>query len=128
MDIKEYRIKNLIRWDLNNPKEDNQPEQGYIEMELMSLNSDFNRITPVPLTEDWLKRLGFKKITSSPYNDKNYYFEKYDITIKIIGNIIIFGVYDDLMSEEAQEKGRLSYVHELQNLFYKTYKTELEYV
>jgi hypothetical protein len=77
-------------------------------------NSTLIHYQPIPLTEEWLLKLGFTK--SLIFN--SYYINS-DIEINIFDNIFWYDTKND--SIEIQS------VHELQNLFYALTKRELTY-
>lgn len=69
---------------------------------------DFN---PIPITENWLKKLGFEKRGAD-----GKYRNKEDIAFEFKDNILSYDV------------AKCKYVHELQNLYFALYHNELELV
>lgn len=70
----------------------------------------FNRVSPIPLTEEWLIKLGFGKQNGYPFEMLNGY-------IKIRNGIYFFKYY--------QLEIELNYVHQLQNLYFALTSKEL---
>lgn len=68
---------------------------------------------PIPITEEWLLKLGF---TQSPAF-KNLYFIGTFLNITL-GNKIMFEINDQIISE-------IKYVHQLQNLYFALTQKEL---
>lgn len=62
MRAEELRIGNCVHFDMNNPREDNEPEQGYVDhiITAKDLNDKetIERLTPIPLTGEWLLKFG----------------------------------------------------------------------
>ena len=81
----------------------------------------FDELEPIPLTEEWLLKLGFKK-------SKNLYFDtnegKYFSYIKFDAwdNR---GKYSYCLDDERGSYKPLDYVHQLQNLYYALTNEEL---
>lgn len=78
---------------------------------------------PIPLTEEWLIKFGFKS-QSDFFIEKNYYTLKlpkkifdYDNSLTVCDKNIIFGYYGSI---------KIEYVHQLQNLFFSLTGEELE--
>ena len=88
-------------------------------------------IQPIPLTEDWLKKFGFKKEKVSTYDKADYHwiysfiYNKHyhsDISVAKIkenGELYIF------VGEGSPIPNDIKYIHELQNLHYALTGREL---
>ena len=79
---------------------------------------------PIPLTEEWLLKFGFKK-----YNDsKRYYLEhqdkRFDYSIRYLHRKYICFAYCG--SAGCKLKPNIQYVHQLQNLYFVLTGDELE--
>jgi hypothetical protein len=78
---------------------------------------------PIPLTEDWLLKFGFK----NKYKEPSEVFE-----LNIGNNNIIIDLYELLQSTYLEHRnfainiGKLKYVHQLQNLYFALTGEELE--
>ncbi len=123
MEARELRISNFVGC---NNKRHNEP---YIVVESItseSINVDFrpynlNELQPIPLTEDWLLKLGFEKVRSSYEEAETFdyvlhplYFDMANASIKING------VYQLIKYPES--------VHQLQNLFHALTGEELKII
>lgn len=111
----QLRIGNLIYWDI--PQKAGVPHRvvGILEDTLRTIPisiGSMNEYKPIPLTEEILIRLGFKKGIAG--------YEKGDFDIRNYGEYWIeYGL---------QIQGfcpAIKYVHQLQNLFYALTGTEL---
>lgn len=79
----------------------------------------FDDIEPIPITEEWLLKLGFEK---DGYNvDKTFYFEKDVIRINNYE-----GYFLDNPNEIVGKRLFIKYVHQLQNLYFALTQNELE--
>jgi len=74
--------------------------------------SNHDNLRPIPLTEDWLIKFGFKKQTTMYYRKGNYEFE------------LEKGFIDDGMAV-INTYNPIRYVHSLQNLYYTITGDEL---
>lgn len=72
-------------------------------------NDDWTGVEPIPITEDWLSKFGFEKSTA--------WFRKGNHAI----NLMIAGLYE-FKNIPIKE---VSYVHELQNLYFALTGEEL---
>lgn len=93
-------------------------------LRLLSYNVDDNNYTPIPLTEEWLERLGFEREEDEIHGEKTWDYQR------------------DIEGRECwaewNEKGQLEgvtidctnrlfkYVHEFQNLYFALTGEELE--
>ena len=74
---------------------------------------------PIPLTEEWLFKFGFEKLTdkSRGFNSNSYTYTK--------GISFIVHLNDKLLSVNFWQGNEKKYVHELQNLFFALTGEEL---
>ncbi len=124
MKANEVRLGNLHYYFIDDPINDpaTYMVHGYIEhydFELMELSPDSNDYHPIPLTEEWLLKLGFVKrgiyyhfphhdiFKLEQYKKKNAYWLRYH--------------------SESIDCVRINYVHSLQNLYFALTGMELEY-
>ena len=126
MKANEFRINNLVYYNGNNNEigvitsiQTTVLKQCYIYLNNRINNVlDLDLIKQIPLTEEWLIKLGFEE-------DKNqsFYFYKhnyYDIYIRIFkGGAISFLMVNDYIE--------LKSVHQLQNLYFALTNKELKY-
>lgn len=123
MDSRELRIGNLVSW-YGKPYPIIEIKENNTCIE--DLSNDFDQLhwlpvlDPIPLTEEWLVKLGFYK--SSPNDDYciNYYFPKIGSEIHIETERL-FVMVDKIIIARCQ------YVHQLQNLYFALTGEELEY-
>ena len=81
----------------------NEPHQSMV---------DYERLVPIKLTEEWLKKAGYKKQNGYGYSNYNVYG-----TILKNDNGFEFHYYGIII--------RLDFVHQLQNLFFSLYGEDL---
>lgn len=116
MRVEELRIGNCVHFDMNNPREDNEPEQGYVDhiITAKDLNDKetIERLTPIPLTEEWLLKFGFE------YNKTLDVFANDTEFIRLKDGIFWF--------ELGSYSVPLKYVHQLQNLYWCLFAEELK--
>lgn len=132
MKLNELRIGNLIMFS----HADGEPYEIFWFNNIgWSKRDDFNgdiknyyegiyynrRLEPIPLTDEWLLRFGFEKISTYEYSlDKiNYPFNYKDGKV----NITPGGIGDDTYGIDIPCK----YVHQLQNLYFALTGEELIY-
>lgn len=120
MKAEEIRIGNKIKFmddgtiftvvciDLNKAGIENTDEIAWIE---------FESLKPIPLTEEWLLKLGFRNSESIDFR----WYKEWN------GDIIIAYDVDDasLMISDTWQFGKRKYVHQLQNLYYALTGEEL---
>lgn len=123
MDARELRIGNLVY----DPIEGNEKRIGEIfcieeaEVKIGVHYSGFDEIFPIPLTEDWLKRLGVHKNELETYTFPGKKFSGRWITKKQI-------LEDDRLDNPFLRFDGIVdiyYVHQLQNLYSLTTGEEL---
>lgn len=112
----ELRIGNFIYYS-QSPEED-QPydvfKTNLNDIHSLQLNESTDlRYSPIPLTEQWLIKLGFN--FEDPYYNKGIYS-----CYRMYGEIKIANLHGFIAN--------LKYVHELQNLFFALTRQELELI
>ena len=91
---------------------------------------DYERTKPIPLTEEWLYKFGFKDIDKgdhdyNTYTDPNHnYYLQIDVRKKDGKYSILDNSFDDLRDFSMVD---ISYVHQLQNLYFALTGEELIY-
>ncbi len=80
---------------------------------------------PIPLTEEWLLRLGFYE-TNDLMSGAKYSIESGIIDAKIENGIVIIGVCLGQYAECAVWLNHIKYVHQVQNLYLSLIGKELE--
>jgi len=107
----EFRIKNWVRLHVNHS--DYNEFQIEIEDLVLMAKSKQHQYSPIPLTEEWLKKFGFSL-------KRHYYTKKHYGALKILLHedgirILVLGLNID----------HIKHVHELQNLFRFLFGEEL---
>lgn len=88
-------------------------------------NSSELVIQPIPISEEWLLKLGFKKEKYSdllPDGFTEYTIGRFEFTIDETNNSNYFWIVD---TDEGNYSVECNYVHELQNLYFALTKKEL---
>lgn len=97
-----------------------------------------DRIKPIPLTEEWLLKFGFKKYPNLRDTFRQEYYDAFQLDIDehtIISFSIPIGYnhnircnYDkSYRSEEKKQSYRVKHVHQLQNLYFALTGEELTF-
>jgi hypothetical protein len=118
MESNELRIGNLVKWYdvskvLELHSEKNEFDNVYIECEESFEWTEYDKLIPIELTEEWLLKFGF---ISNPYQDR---YEKDIIRIncnKIKG-------FTELWIDGMPH---IKYIHQLQNLYFALTGEELK--
>jgi hypothetical protein len=87
--------------------------------------SEIDEIKPIPLTEEWLKKFGFKKGATSDYNFKQLDDEKYIAVNKENYEYECIIAIENLEDETNSYLPHIKYVHQLQNLYFALTGEEL---
>ena len=127
----ELRINNLIyrKFYKNDQKE--------VREMILPYFSQFDRLEPIPITEEWLLKLGFIEDSFeyikiiSPDGLLGIRLNPYDVDFEEIG-VCIFQKDDTGITEEHENHYvflySIKYIHQLQNLYFALTGKELEYV
>ena len=120
----ELRIGNLVKWYdvskvLELHSEKNKFDNVCIECEESFEWNEYNKLEPIPLTEEWLLIFGFKKRK----NRHLFYWE----------NKIVISEYKDEFENffypktgyDIRFSNEIKYVHQLQNLYFALTGAEL---
>lgn len=83
------------------------------------------RFQVIPITPEWLERMGFEKDDSGVEMSHEDYCEWYEKLFPIIGWLVQSSSKEYLFDEETDTL-RIKYVHQLQNLYYALTGTELD--
>lgn len=140
MTANELRIGNLV--DLGN-RIAKVIEIGHLACVVVDLEEtqdtleDYERTKPIPLTEEWLLKLGFEKIEnklSESWYELKYLSNEHEPMITSWVSILINTetwscVICDEFPEEigANTKTKIEYVHQLQNLYFALVGEELNF-
>lgn len=133
----ELRIGNLIYDDSNTPL----PVE-YIHRDVVGLKNsmggtdkyqtdpiisgDINKLSPIPLTEEWLVRFGFEKWKGELHKDCWSKAAKFHIDF-VDGKILLQNRYDGrLIVDFFNTLPHVKYVHQLQNLYHALTGEELK--
>ena len=110
----ELRIGNWLEFNLHGSKWIGQIDHADFEF---IFDNDLRCADPIPLTEDWLLKLGFEKVYKSNIHSR-YYLDG-----------LSYYFFYDTKRQYADCSGLLiecEFVHDLQNLFFALRKQELE--
>ena len=127
MKANELRIGNLVKWYdvskvLELHSEKNKFDNVYIECEESFEWTEYNKLEPIPLTEEWLLKFGFENVhTDWFYKDivkTNSYQFYFNICLSN-GKITLDSGFDE------NSIIKLKYVHQLQNLYFALTGSEL---
>lgn len=129
IDPKELRIGNLVFIDNYSipeiPMVVHTALKEFLHLKEIGSNLIFShpcsRAHPIPITHEWLKRMGFIE------SDKIYSYqtsEQFYIDWTIEDGICLNGIYDDIMSN-GDKLGHIKYIHQLQNLYHALTGDEL---
>jgi hypothetical protein len=111
MEAKELRIGNLLKCaKIDNFFEVSYEDLGYI-------NDGISESKPIPLTEEWLLKFGFKEVIVDSWYSK-LAENKNTINISKSGLVAI---------NDDKPIRAIEYVNQLQNLYFALTGTELEY-
>jgi len=90
---------------------------GYGEKEFAPIcTSDYKYFEPIPLTEEWLLKFGFKNDEFISYR----WYAPNDISL-------VYDLDDNCVCiSDSWEFGKIKYVHELQNLYFALTNQELK--
>ena len=136
MESRELRIGNLIEVNTKEKRIDSLDERGinfyqdsYGETSYDGyFNSGFDLITPIPLTEEWLVKLGFDK------KENGYYKDFSGGSMRVDENIIALFIGSEYALNIAMDydfvelPNEIPKVHQLQNLYFALTGEELTYV
>ena len=120
---KDLRIGNLVKWYdvskvLELHSEKNKFDNVYIECEESFEWTEYNKLEPIPLTEEWLLKFGFFIIEING---------KFEATLPNFRYNIYWNKYTDgfLFCDGETVLINFNYVHELQNLVFVLGQREL---
>ena len=120
---KDLRIGNLVKWYdvskvLELHSEKNKFDNVYIECEESFEWTEYNKLEPIPLTEEWLLKFGFLIIEING---------KFEATLPNFRYNIYWNKYTDgfLFCDGETVLINFNYAHELQNLVFVLGQREL---
>jgi hypothetical protein len=119
MKANELRIGNWV--SITPHGQDDFIRIDYDEMEKLYTFATWDRINPIPLTEEWLVKFGFEKNCNENYQIN--YNQVCGISITLPDNNAWFC---NLSALRFYEICNCSYVHQLQNLYFALTGKELE--
>jgi hypothetical protein len=123
----ELRLGNWVKW----PKD---PEPNEVPWQvghwLGTFEGNYPFPEPIPLTEEWLLKLGFEKGETFDYGISLKHvpmFSKNNIFILLSENVYSYFVriYDGGTSEDNDKVAEIHFVHQLQNLYFALTGEEL---
>lgn len=122
MNAKDLRIGNIVYYkvedELDDRKEWNEiniiDAEDILSLEDCESKKQNHPYFPIPLTEEWLEKLGFEKVDNAWINSIALYFDSEEYAY----NASYFE-YDNLIV--------IKHVHQLQNLYFALTREELKY-
>lgn len=126
MEVRELRIGNLVTVQAKDL--DDNPAPMILELkhiDFMRILSGNNKALPIPLTEEWLIKLGFKKKGSHYYEIPNNQVLELEYIKTNLGEFYQI-ITKRLVEPRTAVGNKFKYVHQLQNLFFALTGTELE--
>jgi hypothetical protein len=108
MKANELRINNWVYWN-----SDNDFYTPFLIEDFKELKY-FDLFKPIPLTEEWLLKFGFKEDIGEP---ERFFNDFISLTKYGIHRVIEYNGFDFT----------ITYAHELQNLYFALTKTELQW-
>ena len=140
MTANELRIGNLVQYGGATAKVCHiEKAFFYCETELIYFTRDGERgAKPIPLTEEWLLKFGFKKYPNCRDTFRQEYYDSFQLVIDehtIISFSIPIGYNDNIRcnydklyrSEEKKQSYRVKHIHQLQNLYFALTGEELTF-
>lgn len=100
---------------------------------------DYDKIKPIPLTDEWLVKFGFEKEDKKPSKEHGYYYSKHIEDYKYCfsyanfrGDWGFYNEYTDSPIDFDDDRKYIvsfgvKYVHQLQNLIFALIGKELDY-
>lgn len=85
----------------------------FIQVSIIDVERDYSTLEPIPLTEEWLVKLGFKRSGLYHFKDQVYIYDEYGL---------IDTGYEYRFNYTQKQ---LLYVHELMNLYFSLTGQEL---
>jgi hypothetical protein len=122
MKSSELRIENLVYWDI--PQKVNVAHRvmgivnGRLQTIPISLGNKIEDYLPIPLTEEWLLKFGFTKVSTN-----------YECGFLLLWGNLKTGTVDFVLTEPHSNKRHITalrYVHQLQNLYFALTGEELK--
>lgn len=124
MNKSEIRIGNWIKWaDEKEPNEVPWSEGHWAGIH--AGNYSFDKVEPIPLTEEWLKRFGFHKDLGYNIHLGEKLYLRIELPIKGSSRQSV----DAILAWDYTGRwftGHIKYVHHLQNLYHSLTGSELE--
>lgn len=118
MEVRELRIGNWVE-NISSKEQWQITTSDFYEE--YTMGQAFFHMKPIPLTEEWLVRLGFEKQIN--YDEPPYYFTRQATNITCTR---FSGLYIDGNEFKLLGKGLpIKYVHQLQNLYFALTGEEL---
>ena len=116
MEANELRIGNYVYTD--NLVVKSYSADGLYNL-IKSIEEGTDKIKPIPLTEEWLLKLGFKD------NDYTFdlMFKRKKITVSWYSRIVLSGIRGGFYISKYRH---IKYIHQLQNLYFALTENELK--
>ncbi len=117
MKATDLRIGNYVNY-LGEVQEVTGIDSEYVYLDTITFDYvEHDEIEPIPITEEWLLKLGFEP----EEEDSAYYFSEECEYLQVVNYVDGF-----VFEKENTELVSLNYIHELQNLYHAITGNELE--
>ena len=123
INAKELRIGNLVEYKITDKFDERKEWWEVSEIDaddihwLSKVDTNDDDFRAIPITEEWLLKFGFSEIGGC--NEKDFTNGDYNIFINSIGEV------NFLFFREGDWYQKISYVHQLQNLYFALTGSEL---
>jgi len=116
MKVEELRIGNLVLWVIAKPHM--KKVSTVVDLKTCYINDELpHNYEPIPITEEWLVKLGLIK------HDPNFYSNKdRDLRLAVVNDCVHCSIGTD---ESGVLFKIIRYIHELQNLYFCLCEEEL---
>lgn len=125
----ELRIGNYVYYQINDKNDERKQWNEVTRIYPIDYQNFDKYYLPIELTESWLYELGFNNKLDTKYNQKLWFIDNLDFEFRLrksvneYYNLFMFDMY---FQKESPVKYNISYVHQLQNLYFALTEKELE--
>lgn len=125
----ELRIGNYVYYQINDKNDERKQWNEVTRIDPIDYQNFDKYYLPIGLTESWLYELGFNNKLDTKYNQKLWFIDNLDFEFRLrksvneYYNLFMFDMY---FQKESPVKYNISYVHQLQNLYFALTEKELE--
>lgn len=124
IDPRELRIGNLLEYEYQTVTVDVISDSGFAVSgdELYPVEENIEDVKPIPITPEWLERMGFKHTVAKGYGGQDMWAGMGFIT----NGLVNFRGTPKHLHLEGYFNTQVKYVHQLQNLYFALTGKELE--